>query len=628
MADPRTDFFASGADSSDQSQDARTAFFNSPETTESQESSKASYPLTAQQAAGGLARHAITGFGASAIAGVRSLYDLATGKPLSEIDKRNKEFIAAHTYQPPDVATAGLVNAFESNANPLNWPGKVLDAGGELINKATGGTVAGPVVSGVGQVALGAIPGIKGMGAPEASTWTRAPLNAQEVLDQAAARSNQSMGAAAAAPKVLATSPELQNAIVRSAQQTGGAINPEAVSRHIEADSLPVKIQLTPGQALQDPATISNEMNNRARTPGLPDLLNRQNRALTENVQALRDQVGPDVFTTNPVEHGDTLIQAYKEKDAPIRADISAKYQALKEANGGEFPVDGQQFVANADRALKSNMKRPFLPSGVESTLQEFRNGEPMTFEHFENLRTTLASEARKAERSGDGNAAAAVNLVREQLENLPMSDVAAPVKALADQARQAAKARFDALRADPAYNAAVNDTVAPDDFVRKFVIGGKRDDVATMRANLADNPTATQTMSVAALDHLRKAAGIDDMGNGTFSQAGYNKALQALGPKVSSLVDPKTSESLQTLGNVARYTQAQPKGAYVNNSNTLVAALGEHAMSAGENLLNAKTGIGGTLVRKAVENRALKKAAKETMTPYGGMTRLSDIPK
>ena len=81
------------------------------------------------------------------------------------------------------------------------------------------------------------------------------------------------------------------------------------------------------------------------------------------------------------------------------------------------------------------------------------------------------------------------------------------------------------------------------------------RDGVATMRQNLADNEVATQTMGVAALDHLRQSAGIDPMGNGNFTQAGFNKALIALDPKLQSLVDPKTAEHLGTLGNVARYT-------------------------------------------------------------------------
>jgi hypothetical protein len=51
----------------------------------------------------------------------------------------------------------------------------------------------------------------------------------------------------------------------------------------------------------------------------------------------------------------------------------------------------------------------------------------------------------------------------------------------LADTARAAARERFQALEADPAYKAAVNETTPPDKFVQKFVIGGARDNVAKL---------------------------------------------------------------------------------------------------------------------------------------------------
>ena len=424
----------------------------------------------------------------------------------------------------------------------------------------------------------------------------------------------QSISAAAASPQLANVSPELRQVV----SQSRGSLNSEALNRHIQAESLPVPVRLTEGQATQNPVTLSQEVNSRGTVPGLAERYNEQNGALVQNLQELRDRVGPDVFSTNPVEHGDTLIASYKAKDAAAQAAITEKYQALKDANGGNFPVDGQQFVSNADKALSSNMKRPFLPSGVRTTIDEFRDGStPMTFENFENLRTTLAAEARKASRSGDGNAAAAVNLVREQLESLPMAGGSAKVKALADTARSAAKARFDALREDPAYNAAVNDSVTPDRFVNRFVINGARDDVATMRANLADDPTALQTMSVATLDHLRNQA-VGTTGN--FRQSGYNKALQGLDPKLNSLVDRETSEHLANLGEVARNVQAQPSGSFVNNSNTAVAAA-NMGKSIAEQAVNAKTlGIGGTLGRKFLEGRAARAAAEKSLAPGAGI--------
>ena len=449
---------------------------------------------------------------------------------------------------------------------------------------------------------------------------------AAQILESSAAESPQSMGAASAAPRMSSVSPGLQQAVVDTARKTGGAVNAETLNRHIEADSLPVKIQLTPGQASQEPALISSEMNNRARTPGLPDLLDRQNKALTQNIEAIRDNVGPDVHTTNQVEHGDTLIKTYVDKGAAADAETSAAYKELRDANGGKFPVDVKQLYGNAAGSLHQQLLFEHAPKQLAQLEQLAKSGD-MNFEQFEAMRTTLARTMRS---SSDANEVAAAGVIRGEMEKLPLQGEAAQLKPLADKARSLAKAQFDAVEADPAYKAALSGKVPADQFVHRFITGptATRDGVALMRENLAHDPVATQTMGVAALDHLRQSAGIDPMGNGNFGQARFNKALTTLDPKLQSLVDPRTAEHLSTLGNVARYTQAQPKGSFVNNSNTFVAALGEHAATAAENLVNAKTGIGGTLIRKAVEKRQAGKLAQKTMTPYGGLDRLSEIPK
>lgn len=471
--------------------------------------------------------------------------------------------------------------------------------------------------------AIGAIstvvPAIKGAGG--IAGFRESPLSAQDILDRSDQASPQSMGAASAAPRLTNVSPELEQAVRTTARASGGAVNREALNRHIEADSLPIKIQLTPGQATQDPALISHEMNNRARIPGLPDLLDQQNKKLAQNLQAIRDDVGPDVFTTNSVEHGDTLIKAYQDKGAAADANTAAKYQALRDANGGKFPVDAKQLFSNVEDRLHDQLLYEHAPTqlGQLKALAEKGN---MTFEQFEAMRTNLARTMRS---STDGNERAAAGVIRQEMEKLPLSNEAGNLKGIADQARAAAKSQFDALDADPAYKAAVNGTVPPDRFVQKYIINAPRDDVEAMRANLAHDPVATQTMGVAALDHLRRVS--DPNGTGNFGQASFNRHLQALDPKLGSVVSPRTAEQLETLGNVARYTQAQPKGSFVNNSNTLVGALAEHAANAAEGMANvaAKGFPVGTITRKVLQNRSNAKLAKETMTPYGGMKRLPE---
>lgn len=137
MADPRTDFFSS-ASAPAADQDARTAFFSSPETATAGQLPKSTDGVHPWQGTiGRAALHAATGFGATVVAGARSIYDLATGVPLSEIDKRNQKFIADHTYTPTDPASQGAMQLTDNPASPLQWPSKVFDTLSQTINNAT-----------------------------------------------------------------------------------------------------------------------------------------------------------------------------------------------------------------------------------------------------------------------------------------------------------------------------------------------------------------------------------------------------------------------------------------------------------------------------------------------------------
>ena len=451
--------------------------------------------------------------------------------------------------------------------------------------------------------------------------------------------SQQSLGAAAASPNLANAPPQLRQAVTEAQSKVAGApgalaLDKEAIARHAEAATLPVPMQLMEGQASRDPVAFSNETNTRSQNQGVIDRLNTQQKQLTQNAQAIRDDVGPDVFSTNQIEHAETFIDAYKAKDAPIKADVTAKYDAAKAANGGDLQMQGNQFVSEAEAALKPQGKGRFLPSTVQGIIDDVKaSGGQMSLDDFEGYRTQLANEARKAGRSEDGNALAAINKVRDALENVqPASDTAATAKQLFDTARAAHKARMGAIEADPAYDFAINDGT-PDKFVQKFLTGNSatRDGVALMRKNLGDNPTAVQTMGVAVLDHLRASAGIDDLGNGTFKQSGFNKQLQALGPRLKSVLNPKDLENVEKLGNVARNIQQAPPGSYVNTSNT-APTLGATLKSGGaglvEGAVNVKTlGVGGTAARGFLQRRAAEKAAQKTLAPGAGIiTKLSDV--
>ena len=452
----------------------------------------------------------------------------------------------------------------------------------------------------------------------------------------------QSVGAAATPNTTMVqqalsvATPELQQALKDIPVDK---INVPTFQRHIEADSLPIPVRLTEGQATGDVVKLSQEQNRRGKDPQLAERFNQQNKDLIDNVQEIRNQAAPDVYGTKTIENSQGIIDAYKEMDAARNTKISEAYKKLEDANGGQFPVDGQAITAKADALLSKKLKTEFLPSSIRNQLDRFKNGEQMTFEQYEALRTNLAAEIRKAEKSSDGNAAKALSLVRQAAEELPLqAGVAKNLKGMADEARSLAKERFDMLKKDPAYKAAVDDIVPADKFIQKFVINGVNKNVQTMVNHLGKDSPARQHMAAGTINWLADKAGIyGEQAN--FSQAGFNKALKQLDSvkNTQEIFDPATATNLRTLGNVAGYTQFQPRGSFVNNSNTLVSSLAEKGKQAiatgvekGGNMLVPGLQLGTTVMemraRRAAEAETKKALELGAGTKQTGKTQINNL--
>lgn len=410
-------------------------------------------------------------------------------------------------------------------------------------------------------------------------------------------------------------------------------VNTPTVLRHLEGDSLPIPIRLTKGQASGDLVQISREQNVRGRNPEIAYQLQNQNQGLVDNIPAIRERVAPDVYSPKTIDSSTAIMDSYRKLDQDRSTQISQAYKTLEDANGGMFPVDGMQLAKNADALLAKKLKTNFVPPEIAADLKRFREGEPMTFEQFEAMRTNLAAEIRKAERSGDGNRSAACSLIRQAMEELPLTGEAEALKPIADQARKLSRERFQALEKDPAYRAVVNDVVPADKFFEKFVINGHNKNVRTMVDTLGAGSEGHQHMAAGAINWLSDRAGIVD-GRGNFSQANFNKALKKLDDanNLQQVFTPEGQTMLRTLGNVANYTQFQPRGSFVNNSNTLVGYLAEKGASGletGANVLGLKT-IGypvGSEARRVIGAARERKFVKEALEPGAGST-LEEISK
>ena len=440
----------------------------------------------------------------------------------------------------------------------------------------------------------------------------------------------QSGGAAATTNKatldaaIAQATPELA---AQLAKENPATINPKALEHYVDADSLPVPVRLTKGQAMQDPTLISNERNARGQDPRLTEALNQQNKALLENVGLVKEKAAPDVYAPDYVANSESAMEFIDSKIKTNEKATSEAYKALDEFGAGKIQVDSKTFAENAMKALSEKEDIDFLPAVIKDKIKTYQEGKPMNFDQYENLRTQIAREGRKADKAGDGNAAHALSLVRGELEKLPLIGETAEAKQIADKARATAKAEFDLLNTkNPAYNKVyadlVNGKTDTKDFIQSAVLRSKNKDFAkTME--LFDDPTAKQHLRAGALDIIIKDA-TDTSGN--FKPARFAKAIENL--DVNKKLDALFGEEAQTLRKIAKTGQlveARPAGAFVNESNTAVSLAAQYGKKLAE-----QTPIVGRFVepaRQLMAERASKKAVEESLRPGAGV-KLKNIGK
>jgi hypothetical protein len=538
----------------------------------------------------------------------------------------------------------------EASRQIMDFIGQNINKGAEWIAQKTGlpvsdvqnmmGTATVAAAPAVGKVATTtakavqeAVPAVgKKLGVGELQVQPTAPPTAPSGMVSAGAAVVPDATTIKQALSVA--TPELQQAISAIPVDK---VNIPTLQRHIEADTLPVPVRLTEGQATGDVVKLSNEQNRRGKDPVLAQRFNEQNGQLIENLGLIRDKAAPDVYGTKKIENSQGIIDAYKELDNNLNTGINADYQALRDAAGGQFPVDAPRLLQNIETKLKKELLSNEAPKGQFSELQRLAKDKNMTFEDYLSLRRNLGDIARTSQ---DGNTRKAASYMIEELEKLPLQKEAAALKPLADKARASARARFQMLEKDPAMKAAVTDAVPADKFIDKFVVNGVNKNINTMVENLGRDSPAHQHMAAGTVNWLKDKAGIVDE-TGNFSQAGYNKALKQLDDvqNLNMIFNQEAASQLKTLGNVARYTQAQPRGAFVNNSNTLVGALAEKAgkgvamgVESGLNLavpgLQLGTSVMEMRARRAAEAQTKKALETGAGTQQTGKNKVQDLGK
>lgn len=523
-------------------------------------------------------------------------------------------------------AATPIVNTDSFGTNKLAQIG----IGGAL--GAAGGVVANKLFDGIAAVAgriKGMLPGTAGAVDPDA------------MIQAAAAQKGIDLSTVPAS--VLQTARQQ----VADAMATNRTVDPAAVLRAAEGKAvLGPDAALTVGQSTLDPVAVTREMNLRGIANAGEPLMNRYNLQNNRLVQYMNQQGAAQA----PGEYaaGQGVINALRGADAQVQGNVSGLYNAARDLNGADIPLDHRAFADTAMQGLDSSMKGAFLPEQFKTILNNISSGKtPLNVTVAEQLKTMLATAQRSAQ---DGNVRQALGIVRDSLENAPLLNAATPsaetavstmvrqpVQAAAtgpevvdafNAARTAARNRFQTIENTPALRAALDDA-APDSFFQKYILKADTRDVNALARMVPDQMSTIKAQTVDYLKSKALNGASDEVGS--FSQAGYNKALNAIGDaKLNSIFTPEEVAALHSVGRVASYTQVQPRGSAVNNSNTAAAAMnllsmvGKVSSLPGINL--AKNSVNQFLNERAATN-ALAGTIPTSINPVGANALRALLP-
>lgn len=544
------------------------------------------------------------------------------------------------------------------------------NAGGQLVSAAGAGGAAGASREAGGsagmQAAAGVLGGIAapaalagarrvGQAATDAVTKMAAPQIVQQRVDN---QINLTLRRAGVDWNGLEASVKAQvRQDVADALKNGDQLNGDAMRRLVEFRR--VGATPTAGAVSLDPVQITREKNlakigANSSDPTLQRLAqveNENNATFIRNLNEAGASRAQDQITTS-----EQLIGALGGYAGRQRDNISGLYGAARDSQGRQVVLNGPAAAQQATRRLQQDMVGK-LPPEIDQILNALTRGEtPLTVEYQQQLVKNLY---RRIQGAGDnGDLRHGLGIIRDALDNAPVmqSGPANPgnlpaipgrIPPNTAQAGQDAIDAFGRARAanrqfmqqvenTPALEAAMNGA-APDNFLNQFVTGsgGRANarDVAAMVDILRPqsiNPenlpaTAAQIRALpraqgaqaleatknAIADHLKRQAlggAADEVGN--FSQSAYNKALRDIGDrKLALFFSPEEIQQLKAVGRVSSYTQFQPRGSAVNNSNSgaLVGGLGldflsKYASRAPLGLNDTITGfINGTQARQAM---------------------------
>lgn len=428
---------------------------------------------------------------------------------------------------------------------------------------------------------------------------------------------------------------------LRGALQAGKNLDADAVRRF--ADFQATGLVPTRGMVTQDPALITRERN-LAKTgvnsgdSQLPELARIDNQNNARLIQLLNEQ---GAGRGDALRAGEQVTSSILGRRDSLRAAEQSAWDAAKSSPGYRQPIS-PKVISDINQTLGDEGLMPFMNPTISQYMGAFQQGkQPFTPQDYRNLQSMLSREIARGGNEGAAASAAARVLSRSEVQPITnpggidfgnavlTGDMAQRLRAMdaapgsaidaVNRARGATRSAYAYEESSPLVRDALSGgkSADPANIAQRYVIGGTPNQAQMLAKEVG--PQGAPVIRDAIVAHLKEKAlnsSSDELGK--FSQSAYNKALQQIGDrKLALFFQPEEIDALKRVGRVAGYTQVQPVGSAVNNSNSGALLLGRGLdMMRNIPLIGPQIGVPLKNVQIGLQQRAAQDIAPGLLGP------------
>lgn len=529
------------------------------------------------------------------------------------------------------AAFAGRQAAIGAGVGASRYADNAQERAGNTAGGAIGGAVGGLIGEKVAAPVIGKA--VRAVARRTANKTGSTAAAATKLVDDTITQANMPVSPAVRTDMIV----EATRNLSKGKQVDAAALARESLLKRYD-------IQGTQAQISRDPIQWKNEVELAKNNPQLNSIRDQQHDQVRSIWQDVADDTG-----ALPVDNNtrmDSIFNTLRQGDEAAQRNISAKYDAARELSGNDAQLNHLRFINETTAELEHEMLGSFVKGDTMNALKGLfeRPDYKFTLAESEKLIKIINNRLKT---TSDGSERAALSIVRKNLDNevdVSISELSgslgngasdgglAGAQGAWQEARGAARQRFQDIDSNPALKAALDD-VAPDKSFNKLVLNSNERDLVRLVDDLRKRPEGQQNIAdlqAATIEHFIEKA-VPTGTNKTFSPAALNRAINDFGNnRMRALFTPEQIARINDIKQVSDILLQQPRSSAVNHSHSssaFVVAL--------QNIVGfvGKTPKIGNLAQGAA-NMAMKKvgdvnsagAAAKVMNGKAGVTKGSSL--